>query len=209
MGESGPSCSRRRWKSICLFTALICLGLTGCDLGIVAGPDTPRSSARKYLETQNAPLNLIHRMTNLSPLTPEEYKKYASCENAAVRHLLAKNPNVPSDLLAKLTMDPSDYVRRGAAQNSQLTPDQIRLLRYDKSEYTRARLVGNPIVPESMILEIYAENKRKFRHKISLASFAANPYCPESIRQDILQSDDPHAQEQSLRWKPIKTSGSK
>lgn len=143
-------------------------------------------------------------MTNLSPLTPEEYEKYAYCENTSVRHLLAQNPNIPSNLLAKLTMDPSDYVRRGAAQNSQLTPDQIRLLRHDEGNYVQARLVGNPIVPETIILEIYAEDKRRFRPTIPLASFASNPYCPEPIRQDILRSNDRYAKEQSWRW-----SGSK
>ena len=191
-----------------MFVALICLGLTGCDLNF-GGGDLPKSHARKFLESQNAPHDLVKRMTNLSPLTPEEYEKYAYCENTSVRHLLAKNPNVPSILLAKLTMDPSDYVRRGAAQNSQLTPDQIRLLRHDEGNYVQARLVGNPIVPETIILEIYAEDKRRFRPTIPLASFASNPYCPESIRQDVLRSNDQHAKEMEFWWKPVRAAESK
>lgn len=108
----------------------------------------------------------------------------SKCNSTDVRFLVARNPNLTHDEIDLFLRDPDDFARSGAACNLNLSSNQIEALTTDPSHTVYSKLASNPSLSEQELLRIHkARNPR-------ILFFAMNPNCPESIRKEILESDD-------------------
>ncbi len=148
----------------------------------------PAKWGGEYLKAMGASDEIIDKITKRKDMSRDEFKKYYKCDDVNVRHLIASNTHIPSDLLSELVKDKNGFVRNGAAYNTSITKDMIDVLKNDSTYSVRASLVTNPFVPEDVILMIYETNKKHL-----MSPCARNPNCPQAIKDDILKSNDESA----------------
>jgi hypothetical protein len=171
---------------------------SSCALKSPLGPPFPKKQARKYLRSNGQSLEFINRLLNRKKLTPNEYNYLIKSNNRSVRYLLASNPYIPISFLYKLAKDKDIYIRQGVAENPIIDYKIINILKKDNISVQSA-LVENPTLPTQILFDLYEEN-----NNLSLEHFSLNPNCPESIKQDILNSSDSTAKEYLKdveRWK--------
>jgi hypothetical protein len=171
---------------------------SSCALKSPLGPPFPKKQARKYLRSNGQSLEFINRLLNRKKLTPNEYNYLIKSNNRSVRYLLASNPYIPISFLYKLAKDKDTYIRQGVAENPIIDYKIINILKKDNISVQSA-LVENPTLPTQILVDLYKEN-----NNLSLEHFSLNPNCPESIKQDILNSSDSTAKEYLKdveRWK--------
>ncbi len=152
--------------------------------GCIGGVHFPQADAEKDLREQGMSKEEAERITHLTPLTQEEYTKYSNSRNSDIRYTIALNPHAPEEVLMQLSKDRNMTVRQGLAANKNLPANLAIELGKDTKPVLQT-LVGNPSVPEEILLDIF-DNK-----KIAPYWFALNPDCPERIRRYIqTQGDD-------------------
>jgi len=161
------------------FTVLLC----SCN---IMGPPLPEKWGAEYLKSTGVQDETIDKITKSKTLSREEFEKYSRSDDVNVRHLIARNPHIPNDLLSELVKDKNFFVREGVALNTSISREMVDALKKDHLCVVSA-LVSNPSVPEDVILEIYKSRK------MHLSCYARNPKCPEIIRDDILKSRDADA----------------
>jgi hypothetical protein len=164
--------------------------LAGCN---IAGPAYPERDGRQYLENQALPTPFVDRVVNGELLDHSEVLELSKCKSADVRFLVARNPNLTHDQIDIFIQDKNDFARSGTACNTNLSSSQIDILTDDPSHTVYCKLAGNTDLSEDALLRI-----RKKRN-LGILWFAKNPNCPDSIRQEILSSDDALAK----RWLDI------
>lgn len=174
-----------------LATALMALGLAGCDFQI--GPAHPERDARAVLEREGHRPAGIAAIVSGGPLAAAEVASLRHHRSRDVRFLVARNRHLTSAQVDDFVGDGDDFVRSGAAANLGLTAAQIARLAGDVSHTVRLQLAGNPSLTEGQLLGLHA------RQSPGLLAFAFNPNCPEVIRAEILASDDDLAK----RWLEI------
>lgn len=168
------------------FTVLTC----SCTQGVWGDPN-PRGLGSEYLKSTGVQDETIDRITNRKEMSRDEFEKYSRSDDVNVRHLIASNTHIPSDLLGKLVKDKHFFVREGAAYNTSIDKDMIDMLKNDRNLSVLSLFVTNPSVPEDDIIRIYNTNKKYY-----LSWCAMNPKCPKAIKVDILNSDN----ERARKW---------
>ena len=186
-------------KTTCrLFYFLIIIAFCSCNLHSPLGPPFPEKQASKDLLAKGYSSDRINRFIHRKEMTKDEYNKLSQSQNRNVKYLLAVNSFIPIQLLHQLSRDKDTYIRQGVAENPAIDIQTIKLLQEDNISVQGA-LVANPTVQESIILDLYKNNKN-----IPLENFSLNPNCPESIKQAILRSSDSKAKQylkDVKRWK--------
>jgi len=165
---------------IVTFTILIC----SCTRGVWGDPN-PKGLGSEYLKSTGVQDETIDRIANRKEMSRDEFEKYSRSDDVNVRHLIASNTHIPSDLLSVLVKDKHFFVREGAAYNTSINKDMIDMLKNDTNLSVLSLLVTNPSVPEDDIIRIYNTNKKYY-----LSWCAMNAKCPGTIHDDILKSDD-------------------
>lgn len=167
---------------LCLVTLTV-----SCD---IMGPPFPKKMAKEYFNSTKEDPDKALKVLNKGDMPKDDFIRFAKSDNKNVRYLIASNRHIPAELLEKLIEDPERYVRQGAASNTSIDKKMIDKLLKDSYCLVQSALVSNPSVPEDIILHLYKTKK------ITPVNFAENPHCPETIRQDILKSDDALA----IKW---------
>ena len=178
-------------------TVLIGMLFTGCNLDII-GPAHPEKNADKYLREHGYATEVVRAVVERLPLEHSRILEFVHIPSADVRFLVASNPNLTHDEIDLFLKDRDDFARSGAACNPNLSPSQIESLTADPSHTVYCKLAGNTFLSESELLRL-----RKTRN-LGISWFSMNPNCPESIRKEILLSDDlqaKHGLDITERWK--------
>ena len=178
-------------------TVLIGMLFTGCNLDII-GPAHPEKNADKYLSEHGYATEVIRAVVERLPIEHRRILEFVHIPSASVRFLVASNPNLTQDEIDLFLKDRDDFARSGTACNPNLTPSQIERLTADLSHTVYCKLAGNTFLSESELLRL-----RKTR-SLGIPWFSMNPNCPESIRKEILLSDDlqaKHGLDITERWK--------
>lgn len=166
---------------------IICLLNSGCNLPNIAGGMRAWDNAYADLTEQGVPWGQSSKILDKEKMSREEFDEYSKNPSIYVRMFIAGNPHVPVDIMNKLAEDDNKFVRRSVASNHSITKDLVKKLAKERGYFVPRALVSNPSVPEDVILKIHK------RGKISLAPYAMNPNCPQSIRQEIIDSNDYNA----------------
>lgn len=164
--------------------------LAGCD---IAGPAHPERDGRTYLENHGHPTPFVDRVVNGDKLDHGEVIDLSKCSSADVRFLVARNPNLTRDEIDIFIRDKNDFARSGAAWNTNLSPSQIDILTEDPSHTVYCGLARNEALSEDALLRLHKKRNP------GILWFAMNPNCPDSIRQEIVSSQDDLAK----RWLDI------
>lgn len=164
--------------------------LAGCN---IAGPAHPERDGRTYLENHGYPTPFIDRVVNGEKLDHAEVINLSKCRSVDVRFLVARNPNLTHDEIDVFVRDRNDFARSGAAWNTNLSSSQIDILTDDPSHTVYCGLARNEALSENALLRIHKKRNP------GILWFAMNPNCPDSIRQEILNSHDDLAK----RWLDI------
>jgi hypothetical protein len=119
-----------------------------------------------------------------NPNLPVELMKVlAGDENENVRYNLASNPNLPVELIKGLTEDKSVNVRYYLATNPNLSVDVMKVLAKDKNADVRYYLAGNPNLPLEIMKGLAEDNDIEVR-----CSLAGNLNLPLEIMR-VLAKD--------------------
>jgi len=100
--------NKAAWMKSCIIASVITLG-GGC----IGGVHFPQADAERYLREQGMSKEEAERITNLKPLTQEEYTKYSNSSNSDIRYTIALNPHTPEEVLMQLSKDRNMTVRQG------------------------------------------------------------------------------------------------
>lgn len=167
------------WIAWCLISAL-----TGCN---IAGGAHPEKNGATFLAEQGFPALLAERVVQGDALEPAEIAALSRLRDENVRFLLGRNPHLPSEAVDLFIRDRNDFVRSGAARNSNLTLRQIETLMNDLSHTVLIGLAENPSVSEEHQMRLHQQRR------IGLLYFAMNPNCARPLRDAVLNSDNADA----------------
>jgi hypothetical protein len=168
---------KQKTVTIIILANMAAWGVIGCF-----GPPFPEKNGREYL-VKHGCLYAEH-VVNGDKLEHSQVLELSKCKDVNTRFLIARNPNLTHDEIEIFIHDNDDFVRSGAAQNMNLSLEQIAILSKDSSHTVYAMLAANPSLSEDALMHIHKERNP------GLLWFADNPNCPDSIRQEILKSDD-------------------
>jgi hypothetical protein len=163
---------------ITLFTIMLS---AGC--GFEIGPAYPERDGREFLHNHGYPATLIDSIVNGEKLDHSVIVELSKCRSTNVRYLVASNPNLTYDEIDIFIQDKNDFVRSGSACNINLSSKQIETLTADLSHTVYCQLAGNTSLSEDALLSIHVKRNP------GLVWFACNPNCPDSIRQEIMNSN--------------------
>ncbi len=172
--------------------------LTLIQAGCIAGGDMVQANAEKFLVAENVTPELTDRILHMKQLSAEEFAEFSKSPDSYVRHLIARNPYIPKDLMARMA-DDVIRVKRGVASNWSITPEIIG--QYLKNKKLYWHLAENPGVPEQVLLTIFHSENMQQPY---LSAFACNPRCPLPIRNAIIESTNDLAKRcliQTDQWK--------
>ncbi len=170
-------------RMVCGWAAAVVMALSaGCNFGI--GPAHPERDGGAYLREHGYPAELVDAVLKGSPLSHTNVVMLGGCKSADVRFLVAANANLAQPEIDSFIRDRNDFVRSGAARNPGLSPAQIQALAADPSHTVYCGLAGNGALSDEELLRLHTTRNP------GLLWFAMNPNCPESIRREILDSND-------------------
>lgn len=166
-----------------VFCVCLLLFITSSCINIAGGVIDIDGRAARCLDAHNTSKALIRKVLSLDKLSEKDFQRFSESGSQYVRYYIAKNPNLPKNIMNKLANDWYWLVRSGVAENPSITIDVINLLKKDSRRSVRNDLVRNPIVPDSVLIELYKN------HMVSLPDCVANPNCPEVIKKDLQKED--------------------
>ncbi|MBM4154638.1 MAG: hypothetical protein FJ221_06365 [Lentisphaerae bacterium] len=175
-------------RTVCGWAAAAVMALTaGC--GFEIGPAHPERDGGAYLRKHGYPAELVDAVLKGGPLSQSDVVRLGACRSADVRFLVAANTNLAQPEIDAFIRDRNDFVRSGAARNPGLSPAQIATLAADPSHTVYCSLAGNEALSDEELLRIHTTRNP------GLVWFALNPNCPDSIRREILDSNDSFAKD--------------
>jgi hypothetical protein len=132
-----------------------------------------------------------------NPNLPVELMKgLAEDKNDDVRYYLTGNPNLPVELMQVLAKDKDPDVRGKLAHNPKLPLEIMRILVKDKNVGVRYYLTGNPNLPVEL-MQVLAKDKDDYVRR----NLARNPNLPVEIL-NILAKDKDAAVRRNLARNP-------
>jgi hypothetical protein len=170
--------------SACGVAWFLASALTGCN---IAGGAYPEKDGPKFLTEHGISNLLAERVVQGDPLDPAELECVGSFRDLNVRFLLARNPHLPPETVDRFIRDRNDFVRSGAARNSNLTALQIETLLNDSSHTVLSAIAQNPVLSDELQMRLHRTRR------ISLLYFAMNPNCAAPLRDAILGSQESDA----------------
>ncbi len=139
--------------------------------------------AQQFLEKQGVPSATISRLAERQPLAAEEAARLEGFRDTAVRHLLARHPGIPQEMILRLSADPDEEVRWGAAGNPRTPPERLLALRVAGRYATMNEyLARNPALPVEVIVAMYRGGEA------NKVAFAMNPALPVELMREIAAS---------------------
>ncbi len=104
-----------------------------------------------------------------------------------VRYIVAGNPNTPREVLAKLSTDVLETVRRRVAENPRTPAGVLAQLAHDPSVDVRLSVAENPTTPPEVLEELYADDDVDVRYGV-----AENPHIPAEYLQRLAEDENPY-----------------
>lgn len=153
-------------------------------LVLVGCPPLPERHARDYLTRHGFSSCVVAAVIEGTQLSHEEFSTLLAVSDVSVRHMVARNPHLGLRERSICLQDANEYVRSGVAMNPRLTEEETRLLMHDPSPVVVGNMALNPSLSADVLLFLRAHRQ------VPLSSLAQNPNCPESVIQEIEQSDD-------------------
>jgi hypothetical protein len=153
----------------------------------LAGPAFPEKNGRLYLQERGFDEATIQKVVQIKPLEESVLRTLARAPDTNVRFLVARNPEIPLDLMESLATDKDDFVRSGVSLNPRITSGIYERLLHDRSHTVYHKLALNPSLSEEMLWRLRRERN------LDLMWFARNRALPDSIRKAIEQSGDDRA----------------
>lgn len=155
--------------------------LAGCIMGGLAYPE---DDGRRYLEAHGYPSSFAEQVISGEKLDHTKVLELSKCKSTDVRFLVARNPNLTNEEIEIFIQDKNAFARSGTACNTSLSSNQIDILTEDPSHIVYGKLAVNSSLSEDALLRLHEKRNP------GISSFAMNPNCPDSIRQEIKTSKD-------------------
>lgn len=104
-----------------------------------------------------------------------------------VRYIVAGNPNTPKEVLAKLSCDVLESVRRRVADNPRTPVTALMQLAHDPSVDVRLSVAENPNTPAEMLEQLAADDDVDVRYGV-----AENPHIPAEYLRQLSEDCNPY-----------------
>ena len=99
-------------------------------------------------------------------------------------YYIALNPNTPPEILAELSLDNNEGVRKSVAQNPSTSVDVLRELSKNENETVRCYVALNPNTPVETLVELSRDQDSEVRRYL-----ARNPNTPVEIANKIKNTE--------------------
>ena len=106
--------------------------------------------------------------------------------NVGERRNLAKDPNTPAEILARLSEDGHRWVRRGVAYNSNTPTEVLVRLSGDEDSDVRDWVARNPNAPATALTRLSEDKDRWVRWDV-----AGNPHAPAETLTRLSGDENP------------------
>ena len=128
----------------------------------IKGSMTETSILKNFASNPNTPKKILTKLYKLN--------------SKAVKYALSNNPNLPIELIEKLSKD--DWICRSNIAINKKTPIEIlRRLKDDKSEEVKIMLALNPNTPKDVLIEL-----SKSKNKAIIEALLLNPNTPKEVK---------------------------
>ncbi len=104
-----------------------------------------------------------------------------------VRYIVAGNPNTPKEVLAKLSTDVLESVRRRVADNPRTPVTALMQLAHDPSVDVRLSVAENPNTPAETLEQLAADDDVDVRYGV-----AENPHIPAEYLRRLSDDANPY-----------------
>lgn len=104
-----------------------------------------------------------------------------------VRYIVAGNPNTPREVLAKLSTDVLETVRRRVADNPRTPVNALLQLAHDPSVDVRLAVAENPNTPAEVLEKLAADDDVDVRYGV-----AENPHIPIEYLRRLSEDGNPY-----------------
>ena len=104
-----------------------------------------------------------------------------------VRYIVAGNPNTPREVLAKLSGDVLENIRRRVAENPRTPVSTLVQMACDPSVDVRLSVAENPNTPAEVLEQLSQDDNVDVRYGV-----AENPHIPASILERLAEDDNPY-----------------
>jgi len=104
-----------------------------------------------------------------------------------VRYIVAGNPNTPREVLAKLSTDVLETVRRRVADNPRTPVTSLTQLAHDPSVDVRLSVAENPNTPPNILEQLAADDDVDVRYGV-----AENPHIPMEFLRRLAEDSNPY-----------------
>ncbi len=111
-----------------------------------------------------------------------------------VRKVVARNPNTPKQVLARLLDDSDSNVRHGIASNPKTDEDLLRKLAKDIDKDVRLAVAENPNTPPDTLTVLSCDEDVDVRFGV-----AENPHMPENILVKLSQDENAYVRCRALK----------
>ncbi len=111
-----------------------------------------------------------------------------------VRKVVARNPNTPKQVLAKLIEDSDSNVRHGIASNPKTDSDLLQKLAFDIDKDVRLAVAENPNTPPVTLSLLSDDEDVDVRFGV-----AENPHMPEKILLKLAHDENAYVRCRALK----------
>jgi len=118
-----------------------------------------------------------------------------------VRYIVAGNPNTPKEVLAKLSTDVLENIRRRVAENPRTPVATLVQLACDPHIDVRLSVAENPNTPPEVLERLSQDENVDVRYGV-----AENPYIPVHILSLLAEDDNPYVACRAQKTLQIVTS---
>ncbi|WP_330544651.1 hypothetical protein V0242_25245 (plasmid) [Aeromonas hydrophila] len=132
---------------------------------------------------------IINRLGNGQPVTPDELHLLARHDNQDVRDSVARHPQCPPETLQLLANDPAWSVVMSVAGNTACPHDLLADLARHNEWAVRLQVAGNDTTQPELLLTL-AGNAEEEGEIDVLCKIMGHPACPEILFWDAFHSGD-------------------